>query len=623
MKSTRRTSTPFFVITICIAILMQFILIPAYSQAVSIIPLPSSVQLTKGSFRLDRKVKVLFSTDSVMPVANYLVASLRDRHQLTVAMGKQGSGSKQPVILMQLVSRPGTNEERYTLDVTSTAITIRASGLPGLFYGVQSLLQLIPLNGSLVVPGVKITDEPRFGWRGLMLDVSRHFFSVKDVKRMIDEMVNYKFNLLHLHLTDDQGWRLQIKSLPELTNTGAWRVSRSGLWWDRDCPKEGEKADYGGFYTQEEVKDLIAYAAARYVDILPEIDVPGHSLAAIASYPELSSSGLHYKVNPGCKFYGIDDNSLCAGKESTYAFMDKVLTEVADLFPFEYIHIGGDECYKGFWEKCPDCQKKMKENGLKDVNELQSYFIRRMEKILQAKGKKLMGWDEILEGGLAPNATVMSWRGMQGGINAAKQNHHVVMSPNSFAYLDLYQGDPAVEPPTYSMLRLKKVYEFEPVPDSIDARFILGGQGNLWTESVPTFRHAEYMLWPRSFALAEVLWSPKPSRNWRDFLARTETGVKRLSALDINHAESYKDAIIIPTKGSKGELLVALDSEVEGVQFYYSFDNTNPDHHSSLYRKGEKLVPLTDSETFRVITYRDGKPYGKMIKVSLKDLAKE
>ena len=278
---------------------MQFFFVPAHSQAVSIIPLPSSVQLTKGAFRLDRRVTVLFSTDSVKPVANYLIASLRDRNQLSVAMGKQGSGSRQPVILMQLVSRPGTNEERYTLDVTSTAITIRASGLPGLFYGVQSLLQMIPLNGPLLVPGVKITDEPRFGWRGLMLDVSRHFFSVKDVKRMIDEMVNYKFNLLHLHLTDDQGWRLQIKSLPELTNTGAWRVSRSGLWWDRDCPKEGEKADYGGFYTQEEVKDLIAYAAARYVDILPEIDVPGHSLAAIASYPELSSSGLHYKVNPG------------------------------------------------------------------------------------------------------------------------------------------------------------------------------------------------------------------------------------------------------------------------------------------------------------------------------------
>jgi len=606
----------------CLLIVAGICAVAVNGQQVSIIPMPASLQMNKGHFKLNAQVAVLISSDELQPLAEYLIETVKSRNGLALPLVTRKKAVSKTAIILQLSSAANPKADGYALHVSSTSITIIASKLPGLFYGLQSLLQLIPVTGELIIPALKIEDEPRFGWRGLMLDVSRHFFSVTDVKRMIDEMVNYKFNLLHLHLTDDQGWRLQIKSLPELTSTGAWRVPRSGLWWDRECPKEGEQPTYGGFYTQEEVKDIIAYAASRYVDILPEIDVPGHSLAAIATYPELSSTGLHYQVNPGCKFYGIDDNSLCAGKESTYLFMDKVLSEVAALFPFEYIHIGGDECYKGFWEKCFDCQKKMKENGLKDVNELQSYFIRRMEKILQAKGKKLMGWDEILEGGLAPNATVMSWRGMQGGIAAAKQNHHVVMTPNTFAYLDLYQGDPAIEPPTYSELRLKKVYEFEPVPDSIDAGFVLGGQGNLWTESVPTFRHAEYMLWPRSFALAEVLWSPKKARHWSNFLARTESNLQRLTAMDVNYSVSYKDPIIRPLKGVNGELLIFLEGEVDGLQFYYSFDNTDPDHHSSLYKAGEKLRPLPDSETFRVTSYKNGKPFGRMIKVSLEELRK-
>jgi hexosaminidase len=439
---------------------------------------------------------------------------------------------------------------------------------------------------------------------------------------MIDEMVRYKYNVLQLHLTDDQGWRLEIKSMPELTSTGAWRVPRTGLWWDRQPPQEGEKPTYGGFYTREQMKELIDYAMFRNVSILPEIEAPGHSLAAIAAYPYLSSTGKKYNVNPGSKFYTIDDNSICAGKETSYEYMEKVLSEVADLFPFEYVHIGGDECYKGFWKKCPDCQKRMKDNGLKDENELQSYFIKRLEKILESKGKKLIGWDEILEGGLAPNAAVMSWRGMQGGITAAKAGHHVVMSPVDYAYLDFYQGDPSIEPPTYAMLRLKKVYEFEPVPEGVDPEFILGGQGNLWTESVPTFRHAEYMLWPRSFALAEALWSPSATRDWSNFVVRTEDHLTRLEQADINFAVSFYDAIITPSKVEKGELLIELASELDGVDIYYTFDNTYPDHHSPLYKKGEKITIPTDADTFRVITYRDGKQLGRIITIKLDDLAK-
>jgi len=593
------------------------------AQNINIIPQPVKVEMKEGYFILNEKVPICYNDLQLKNLAVFTSETINSLVKLQLET-KGYSGIKSNAKAINLIIDPDANTagEGYILNVSSKEIIIKSVTSQGLFYGVQSLFQLIPPDGEKKVQNLIINDEPRFAWRGLMLDVSRHFFTVEEVKRLIDQMVTYKFNILHLHLTDDQGWRLEIKKLPELTKTGAWRVPRTGLWWERERPKEGEKATYGGFYTHEDIKDLVAYASERHVNILPEIDVPGHSLAAIASYPYLSSSKLEYKVNPGSKFYGIDDNSLCAGQESTYEFMDIVLSEVAELFPFEYIHIGGDECYKGFWKKCNDCQKIMTDNGLKDVNELQSYFIKRIEKILQAKGKKLMGWDEILEGGLAPNASVMSWRGMKGGIAAAKANHHVVMSPNSYAYLDLYQGDPAIEPPTYSMLRLKKVYSFEPVPEGIDSSLILGGQGNLWTESVPTFRHAEYMFWPRSFALSEVLWSTKQSRDWPGFVRRTEAHLKRLSAEDINYSRSFYDAIIIPSKDEKGNLIIQLDSEIEALDMYYTFDNTYPDHHSLLYHRGEKLTIPQDADTFRVITYNVGKPVGRIINVSLEDLSK-
>jgi hexosaminidase len=593
------------------------------AQTINIIPQPHKVEMGKGFFILNENTSVIYNDKQLKFLAEYTAATIKSLNNLQLPVkSMNGAESKAKSINLILDTKTNTAKEGYVLSVSSKEISIKAITSQGLFYGVQSLLQLVPVNGDRKVQALNIKDEPRFSWRGLMLDVSRHFFSIDEVKRLIDQMVVYKFNILHLHLTDDQGWRLEIKKLPELTKVGAWRVPRTGLWWERDRPQEGEKATYGGFYTQEEIKDLIGYASLRHVDILPEIDVPGHSLAAIAAYPYLASSKLTYKVNPGCKFYGIDDNSLCAGKESTFEFLNVVFSEVAELFPFEYIHIGGDECYKGFWAKCDDCKKTMTDNGLKDANELQSYFIKRLEKILQQKGKKLMGWDEILEGGLAPNASVMSWRGMGGGIAAAKANHHVVMSPNDYAYLDLYQGDPAIEPPTYSLLRLSNVYAFEPVPEGVDSSFILGGQGNLWTESVPTFRQAEYMFWPRSFALAEVLWSPKSTRNWPEFIRRTEEHLQRLSHADINYARSFFDAIITPSKDVKGNLLIQLSTEIEGLKIYYSFDNTYPDHYSSLYAKGEKLTIPKDADTFRVITYRDGKPVGRIITVLLADLAK-
>ena len=601
----------------------------ADDHELSIIPIPVNMEVNSGWFTFKKSPLIYYNSEELIQVAKYLDSNLNSSLGVSSKLS-EGQGSGINLIISDVVDED-LEDEGYKLIVTSKKIDIVAYKANGIFYGVQTLLQMLPhqlsatalRNGTInKIRCVEVTDKPRFQWRGLMLDVSRHFFTIDEVKSMIDQMVVFKFNILQLHLTDDQGWRIEIKKLPQLTEVGAWRVPRTGLWWDREAPTNGEDASYGGFYTQEEIKDLVLYASERFVNILPEIEAPGHSLAAIASYPYLSSTGLNYKVNPGSKFYTIDDNSLCAGKESTYEFMDQVLSEVADLFPFEYIHIGGDECFKGFWKKCPDCQKRMKENSLKNENELQSYFIKKLEKILEGKGKKLIGWDEILEGGLAPNATVMSWRGMEGGISAAKAKHHVVMSPVDYAYLDFYQGDPAIEPPTYAMLRLKKVYEFEPVPDGIDPEYILGGQGNLWTESVPTFRHAEYMLWPRALALSEVLWSPKESREWSDFVHRTEIQLSGLDHSDINFAVSFYDAIITPSKDEKGNLEIELGSELDGVDIYYTFDNTYPDNYSPLYKAGEKLTISRDADTFRVITYRDGKPLGRLITISLADLVK-
>ncbi len=598
-------------------------------KQLSIIPLPVKMTLNQGQYELKGNSVIFYSGDELLSLAEYLA------DQINISSGmelrtQRGSGKGISLSVHDDLSAT-LGQEGYKLDISKRGIEITAGNTRGLLYGMQTLLQMIPQEDDgcaecgedeLEFQYVSVEDFPRFKWRGLLLDVSRHFFTIDEIKKMIDEMAAYKYNVLQLHLTDDQGWRLEIKSLPELTAKGAWRVPRTGLWWEREVPQEGEAATYGGFYTQDQIKELIEYARFRNIDILPEIEAPGHSLAAIAAYPYLSSTGRKYHVNPGSKFYTIDDNSICAGKETSYEYMEKVLTEVAELFPFEYVHIGGDECYKGFWEKCPDCQKKMKENNLKDEKELQSYFIKRLEKILESKGKKLIGWDEILEGGLAPNAAVMSWRGMQGGITAAKAKHQVVMSPVEFAYLDFYQGDPAIEPPTYAMLRLNKVYEFEPVPEGVDADYILGGQGNLWAESVPVFRHAEYMLWPRAFALSEVLWSPKDSRDWNDFVQRTEYNLGRLARADVNYSLSFYDAIITPSKNEEGKLLISLDSELADTEIYYTFDNTYPDDHSSIYKKGEKLTIPKDADTFRVITWRDGKPLGRIITLKLDDLVK-
>ena len=338
-------------------------------------------------------------------------------------------------------------------------------------------------------------------------------------------MVQYKFNLLHMHLTDDEGWRVEIKSLPRLTSAGAWNVKREGYFGTFAPIPTDEPRHYGGFYTQDDIRDLVKYAQDRFVNILPEVDVPGPSMAAIVAYPDLSctTGSDKYQVVSGEKFMdwpgpiAHQDNTLCPANEKVYSFLDTVFTELAALFPFQYIHVGGDECAKNFWEKSDQIKALMSTENLKTMEEVQSYFEKRIEKIVESKGKKLIGWDEILEGGLAPNAVVMSWRGIKGGIAAAKMGHQVVMSPTTFVYLDYMQGDAISEPHVYSTLRLNKTYEFEPVPEGVEAKYIMGGQANLWTEQVYNTRHLQYMVWPRSLAVSESLWSPKEKKNWSWF----------------------------------------------------------------------------------------------------------
>lgn len=589
-----------------------------------LIPIPQTVTYAETAFKISQGTTIGLESSSaeLLSIADYF------NHKVNPALGYSLEVKEQGDIQFSLINNPDLGNEGYHLKVEKRQITIEANQPAGIFYGVQTLLQMLPKeicsqqvqhDVEWAIAGADITDKPQFPWRGLMLDVSRHWFTKEEVMRFIDELAEYKMNVFHWHLTDDQGWRIEIKSLPNLTAKGAWRAKRVGQWWQREPQQPDEEATYGGYYTQEDIKDVLAYAKQRYVRVIPEIDVPGHSLATLVAYPELACMKAPKYVNVGNKFYGEDENTLCAGKEETFEFLDKVFTEVAALFPDEYIHVGGDECFKGFWHKCPRCQARMKAENLKDENELQSYVIHRLESILKAKGKKLIGWDEILEGGLAPDATVMSWRGMEGGIKAAKANHHVIMTPTQHCYLDLWQGEPSVEPDTYSMCRLSDSYRFNPVPDSVPAEMVLGGQGNLWSESVPTFRHAEYMTWPRGWALAEVLWSGPAKTDWDEFWPRVEKHFERADVAGINYARSMYNAIITPYK-ENNECLIKLDCELKDSDIYYTFDNTDPDSFSPKYF--EPLRIPKNATWLRVVTYRNGKPSGKVITLRIDELLK-
>lgn len=603
---------------------------------IALIPQPVSIENKDGAFLLTSSTSIgVFGNNSEADrVGRMLSERLNVATGFNITVKKNDrSSSIRLAILKNKDSEIG--KEGYLLSVYRDSVSIRANEPAGLFYGIQTFLQLLPaeIESKKVVQDVKweapcvtIKDYPRFAWRGLMLDVSRHFFTKEEVKQFIDEMVLYKYNLFHWHLTDDQGWRIEIKSLPKLTSVGAWRAERVGDWGNFTKPSPDEPKNYGGFYTQEDIKEIVQYAKDRFVSVLPEIDIPGHSLAMVASYPEVSCTPGQYQVNSGERFIdwhangftALIDNTLCPANEVVYQYLDKIFTEVAQLFPFEYIHMGGDECPKNFWEKSDAIAQLMKKEKLKDMHEVQSYFVKRVGKIIESKKKKLLGWDEILEGGLAPNAAVMSWRGIQGGIEAASMGQKVVMSPNQNVYIDLYQSDPIVEPKTYGMVRLNKAYQFEPVPDGVKPELILGGQANLWTERITNMRAAQYMTWPRSFAISESLWSPKEKRNWNDFITRVEKHFDRFDAAEMKYATSMYDAIFVPKKDSNGNLQIELTTEVGDIDIHYTFDESNPDNYYPKYTS--PLSVPKDAITLKVATYRHGQPVGKQINMPIDEL---
>lgn len=626
-------------------VLFCFLSNVVFSQApaeISLIPQPVSIEKRTGQFQVSASTGIVTSENSedIRRVVDQLATAIRK--STGFPLNVQASRNDLSSVISFAINKTQDavlGKEGYVLEVSPTAVSVQANTPAGLFYGAQTLLQLLPKqvesktavpNIQWMIPALRISDFPRFGWRGLMFDVSRHFFTKQEVKNFIDEMVKYKMNLLHMHLTDDEGWRIEIKGLPRLTEVGAWRPEKVGTFGTFPPPDANEPKTYGGFYTREDIKEIVQYAKDRFVNVLPEVDIPGHSLAAIVAYPDLSCTpGVEkYKVRSGEKimdwhskgFTALIDNTLCPANEKVYVFLDKVFSEIAELFPFEYIHMGGDECAKNFWEKNPQVLALMKRENLKDMHEVQSYFVKRVEKIIQSKGKKMIGWDEILEGGLAPNAAVMSWRGIKGGIEAAKLGHEVVMSPTTFAYLDYMQSDPAIEPPVYASLRLKTAYSFEPVPDGVDSKFIKGGQANIWTEQIYNTRHLQYMVWPRALAIAESVWTPKEKKNWNDFAKRVEANFERMDNREIKYSTAMFDPIITVKKAGQDGVQIEMSTEVEGLDIHYSLDNSHPDNYYAKY--SAPVVFPREAATLRVITYRNGKPMGREISLPVAELKK-
>lgn len=505
------------------------------AQTISIIPKPVSLTTHPGHFTITESTNLTFDSNNkgLAQIAKFIKDDLKKYYQVDLATNH---GSKNAVRL-QIDPSLELGNEGYSLKVNAEGILISAPAPNGIFYGLQTLKQLLPANPSneLSVPYLEIEDHPRFKWRGMMLDVGRHFYPVFYIKKLLDNMAMFKLNTFHWHLTEDQGWRIEIKKYPKLTEISSWR-NQTVVGHNTD---KYDGVEYGGFYTQDQIREIVKYAADRYITIVPEIEMPGHSTAALAAYPELGCTGGPYEV---ATRWGVFKDVYCAGKEQTFKFLEDVLDEVCDLFPSKYIHIGGDECPKDAWEQCPDCQQRMKDEGLKNEQELQSYFVKRIEKYLISKGKKMIGWDEILEGGVAPEATVMSWRGVKGGIEAAKLNHDVVMTPTTNCYFDFYQSkDKESEPLAQGgYLPMEKVYDYEPIPAELnkqEAQHILGAQANVWTEYITNIPHLEYMIFPRLCALSEVVWSTKGSKDFADFQSRMESTYPLLKFYNINYCD--------------------------------------------------------------------------------------
>ncbi len=581
--------------------------VKSYNQGINIIPTPQSLVQQDGFFRLNSHTAITAGSPEAKTIAEFFAAKMRTSTGLDIQVAEKGN------ILLSLDSSLDVpNDEGYSLEVSKDAVKVVAKTTQGLFYGMQSFLQLLPaeiespskVNGiAWQAPAVSIKDAPRFGYRGIMLDPCRHFMPAENVKKYIDVLSLFKINRIHWHLTDDQGWRIEIKKYPKLTEIGSKRI-------------DGEGTEYGGYYTQEEIKDIVKYAADHFITVVPELELPGHEMAAIAAYPNLSCKG-----EPGTPriIWGVEDIVMCPGKEDMFTFLQDVIDEMVPLFPSEYFHIGGDECPKTSWKNCPLCQKRIKAEGLKAdgkhsaEEKLQSYVIQRMEKYLETKGKKIIGWDEILEGGLAPSATVMSWRGEEGGIAAALMDHTVIMTPGGNGmYLDAYQGDPKIEPVTiggYTLL--EKTYSYNPIPDTLAAMgkgdYILGVQGNTWSEYMYDEAKRDYMIFPRILAVAEIGWTNLDRKDYKDFERRIENAYVRLDG----HAINYHIPLPEQPNGSCNFVAFTDKASLEfkttrPIKMVYTLDGSEPTPASTAY-----TAPIEISET-TTLKIASVLPSGKM-----------
>jgi hexosaminidase len=567
------------------------------AQQLNLIPQPVSVKQPRinARFAITAATQLVLEGSNLEKTANYLNDYLFQFYRLKLKVVK--SSTSKNAIRLNYERLDAPVEGAYNMTVDGKGVYIAGDNEKGVFYGIQTLIQLIPAEGKLSVPYVSIEDVPRFEYRGMHLDVGRHFFPVAFIKKYIDYLVYHKFNQFHWHLTDDQGWRIEIKKYPKLTSVGGFR---NGTIIGRYPGTGSDNTVYGGFYTQAQIKDVVKYAADRYIDVIPEIEMPGHGSAAIAAYPWLScfpekptgipanmiskksvAEQASGRIKLVQETWGVFDDVFCAGKDSTFRFFENVLSEVIALFPSRYVHVGGDECPKTHWKICPRCQKRMKDLGLKDEHELQSYFIQRMEKYVNGKGKTLIGWDEILEGGLAPKAIVMSWRGEAGGIEAAKQHHSVIMTPGNPVYFDYTQSlnEDSVTIGGYNPL--EKVYAYEPIPKELTgeaAKYVLGAQANVWTEYMKNTRKVEYMIFPRMSALSEVLWSPKEKRNWEDFELRLPEQIRRYQKWKANYSNTYYNlkATVAPAADLNG-VFWKLETKKPGALINYNKSITAED----------------------------------------------
>lgn len=581
--------------------ILLFLSFLGYSQEnLPLIPIPKQIEFKNEYFELDKST-VIFSSDINSFEALFLKENIKMKTGLDLQITSSYPKGKSIQMSIQIPDTTNFDKEKYELSISKNGVQLSSFSNQGLFYGIQTFLQSIPIQNAVKVKiqGVSISDSPKYKWRGMHLDACRHFFSIDFIKKYIDYISMYKMNTFHWHLTDDQGWRIEIKKYPKLTEIGAWR---DGSMVGHYNEQRFDTLRYGGFYTQEEIKEVVKYAQQRHVTIVPEIEMPGHALAALASYPEFSCTGGPFQV---AKVWGVLDDVFCP-KDETFVFLENILSEVIDLFPSKYIHIGGDESPKVRWKSCPHCQSLIKKEGLKDEHELQSYFIQRIEKFVNSKGRKIIGWDEILEGGLAPNAAVMSWRGTEGGIAAAKQKHFVVMTPGSHCYFDHYQGDPKNEPIAFGgYTPVEKVYSFNPTPNELskeEATYILGAQANVWTEYIETPEHVEYMIMPRMAALSEVLWGTANASDYKNFENRLINHFDFYEKSGINYSKAIYEVTTEVSSGKNGVEFNLKAVNPEGIRF--TIDGSEPTKNAMIYISP---IPVSKSCTIKAAYFENEK----------------